>query len=169
MKRIVLGFMIGSIFLCGCGTDKATLIGENEKENKQYEAEESDNPVQLEIYSGENELLNVITQEEILYQYNQCLSDDNPVSVEQQNELEKNVEGLDVEYTVISYKHPAALINDQELEKNTTITIYKDSNTIKMEVSQESIKNIRVSREFLTFYYEVSDENMEFYRSLIEG
>lgn len=169
MKRIVLGFMIGSILLCGCGTDKAMLIGENEKENKQYEAEESDNPVQLEIYSGENELLNVITQEEILYQYNQCLSDDNSVFVEQQNELEKSVEGLDVEYTVISYKHPAALINDQELEKNTTITIYKDSNTIKMEVSQESIKNIRVSREFLTFYYEVSDENMEFYRSLIKG
>lgn len=163
MKRIILGLMIVSVLLCGCGTDEIKIMGENEKE---YTTEETGNLAQLEIYSGGNELLNVITREETLCQYNQCVNYEGLDSEERQKELEKSVEELDVEYMIISYKYPAALINNQELEKIDTITLYKDSNIVKMEISQENIKNIYVSQEFLTFYYEASEEDMEFYRSL---
>lgn len=168
MKRIVLGLMIVSILFCGCGTGKDKLIEENGKEDEEYMTEDTGNLAQLEIYSGENELLNTITREEILYQYNRCVNYDGLDSEEQQKELEKSVEGLNVEYMIISYKYPVALINNQELEKIDTITIFKDSNIVKMEIFQENFKNIYVSQEFLTFYYEASEEDMEFYRSLTE-
>ncbi len=168
MRKNVLGFFIVFVLLCGCGTDKVPFMEEQE-ENKQYTAEELGNLVQIEIYSGkEEEPLNIIDREEILYQYNQCLDYNNLNSEEQQKELEKNVEGLEEEYTIVSYKRPAALINDESLEKNTTITIYENSNIVKMTVSQESIKGAYVPEEFLIFYYEASEEDMEFYRSLVE-
>lgn len=57
---------------------------------------------------------------------------------------------------------------EKELEENITITLYEDTNIIKMEVSQESIKSFPVPEEFLIFYYEISEEDMSFYRSLLE-
>ena len=50
----------------------------------------------------------------------------------------------------------------------TTITLYEDKNIIKMTVSGESIKGFSVPEEFLVFYYEVSEEEMNFYHSLVE-
>lgn len=38
-----------------------------------------------------------------------------------------------------------------------------------MTVSKESIKGASIPQEFLVFYYEISDEDMEFYHSLIEN
>ena len=52
--------------------------------------------------------------------------------------------------------------------ENTTITLYEDKNIIKMTVSGESIKGFSVPEEFLVFYYEVSEEEMNFYHSLVE-
>ena len=34
-------------------------------------------------------------------------------------------------------------------------------------IGWDNIKNIYVSQEFLTFYYEASEEDMEFYRSFL--
>lgn len=168
MRKIILGFIIVSVLLCGCGVDKTSFMKDREK-NKQYTAEELGNLAQIEVYSGEKkEPLNVIDREEILYQYNQCLNYNDLNSEEQQKELEKSVEKLEEEYTIVSYKRPAALINNETLEKNTTITIYENSNIVKMTVSQESIKGAYVPEEFLIFYYEASDEDMKFYRSLVE-
>lgn len=56
----------------------------------------------------------------------------------------------------------------KELEENTTITLYEDTNIIKMTVAGESIKGFSVPEEFLTFYYEISEEDMNFYHSLVE-
>lgn len=168
MRKIILGFIVVSVLLCGCGVDKTPFM-EKQKESKQYTAEELDNLVQIEVYSGKKEEpLNVINREEILYEYNQCLDYNDFNSEEKQKELEKSVEKLEEEYTIISYKSPAALISNETLEKNTTITIYENSNIVKMTVSQESIKGAYVPEEFLIFYYEASDEDMEFYRSLVE-
>lgn len=77
-------------------------------------------------------------------------------------------EGAKEQYYMISYKYPAARFGKKELEENTTITLYEDKNIIKMEVSGESVKGFLVPEEFLIFYYEVSEEEMNFYRSLVE-
>lgn len=168
MRKIILGVIIISVLLCGCGADNNPLM-EEQKESKQYTAEELGNIAKIEVFSGKKEEpLNVINREEILYQYNQCLNYGANDLNSEQKELEKSVEGLEEEYTIISYKRPVALINDETLEKNTTIITFKNSNIVKMTVSKESIKGTYVPEEFLIFYYENSDEEMEFYRSLVQ-
>ena len=125
-----------------------------------------EHPAQIEIYSAENnELIRVIDDEETLYQYNQCAYDDSD-SGQHQEELEQSLEGIKEEYNLISYKYPVSHFNGHELEKNITITTYENSNIIKMTVDEDSVKGASIPEEFLIFYYEVSDKDMEFYRSL---
>lgn len=38
-----------------------------------------------------------------------------------------------------------------------------------MTVAEESIKGFSIPEEFLIFYYELSEEELNFYRSLIES
>ena len=56
----------------------------------------------------------------------------------------------------------------KELEENNTITLYENTNIIKITVAEESIKAFSIPKEFLTFYYELSEEEMSFCRSLVE-
>ena len=49
-----------------------------------------------------------------------------------------------------------------------SITLYENSNIIKMTVPEEIIISAFIPQEFLVFYYEMSDEDMEFYHSLVE-
>ena len=50
----------------------------------------------------------------------------------------------------------------KELEENNTITLYENTNIIKITVAEESIKAFSIPKEFLTFYYELSEEEMSF-------
>ena len=160
-KRFIKIGMFLVMLLCICA-------GCSMKQEEKYTLEELDNLAQIEIYLAENdEQIKVIDDEELIYQYIQCFPDGS-YSEEEQEELEKSLEGIAEEYYLISYKYPVARFGKGELEKNTTITIYENSNIVKMTVSDESIKAFSIPQEFLTFYYEVSDEDMEFYRSLIE-
>ena len=68
----------------------------------------------------------------------------------------------------VKNKGIAVRFGGEELVENTTITLYEDKNIIKMTVSGESIKVFSVPEEFLVFYYEVSEEEMNFYHSLVE-
>ncbi len=109
-----------------------------------------------------------VIDEEQLYQYNQySLFDDSDIE-ERQDELEKNLEGAKEQYYLISYKYPVARFGEKELEENTTITLYENTNIIKMAVAEESIKAFAIPEEFLTFYYELSEEEINFYHSLVE-
>ena len=96
------------------------------------------------------------------------LWNDLDVEEERQDEWEKDIEGTEEQYYLVSYKYPVARFGDKELEENTTITLYEDTNIIKMAVAEESIKAFPIPEEFLIFYYETSEEEMNFYRSLIE-
>ncbi len=82
--------------------------------------------------------------------------------------MEKDLEGAKEQYYLISYKYPAARFGEKELEENTTITLYENTNIIKMTVAEESIKAFSIPEEFLIFYYELSGEEINFYRSLAE-
>lgn len=169
MKKIILGIMIISVLFCGCGKEERRLREENEKDEREYTAEGSGNLARLEIYSGEDEeLLKVIDQKELLDQYDRCLAYEGQDLDEDQKELKEKAEEKEELFSIVSYKYPAALINDGTLEKNTTVTFYENSNILKVEVSEESIKNMYVSPDLLTFYCEAPEEDMEFYRSLSE-
>lgn len=154
---LVLGL---SICICtGCSA----------QQGKNYTMEDLGNLAEIKIYSAENdELIKTIDDEELLYQYNQCPFFGDSVTEEHQEELEKGTEGKKEQYHLVSYKYPAARFGRKELEENITITLYEDTNIIKMTVSEESIKSFSVPTEFLSFYYELSEEEMDFYHSLIE-
>ena len=90
-----------------------------------YTIEDLDNLAEIKIYSSENnELIKTISDEEQLYQYNQCsLFNDSDIE-ERQDELEKDLEGAKEQYYLVSYKYPVARFGEKELEENTTITLY---------------------------------------------
>ncbi len=162
MKKRAVSFVswILVIFICmGCAAS----------EDKKYTQEELDGLVKIEIYSAESEeLLKTVEDEETLYQYNQLAFYDSDVETLQE-ELKEKVQDAKEAYFFISYKSPSAVINNGELEQVMTLTLYQESNVVKMTVSPESIKNISLPEELLTFYYEVSEEEREFYMKLAEG
>lgn len=147
----------------------SVCVGCSAKQGEKYTLEELDNLAEIRIYAAESqELVKTVSEEEQLYQYNQCSVSDDSDIVERQDELKEVAQGAKEQYELVPYKYPAARFGKKELEKNTTITLYEDTNVIKMTVSEESIKAFSVPEEFLTFYYEVSEEEMDFYRSLLE-
>ena len=162
-KKIYIKISILLVFvLCICA-------GCSAQQGRKYTIEDLDNLAEIKIYSAENnELVKTISDEEQLYQYNQySLFDDSDIE-ERQDELEKNLEGAKEQYYLISYKYPVARFGEKELEENTTITLYENTNIIKMAVAEESIKAFSIPEEFLTFYYELSEEEINFYHSLVE-
>ncbi|MDE7282331.1 MAG: hypothetical protein K2N85_01885, partial [Lachnospiraceae bacterium] len=134
-KKNYIKFSILLVFgLCICA-------GCSAQQGRKYTIEELDNLAEIRIYSAENnELIKTISDEEQLYQYNQCSLFDDSDIVECQDELEKDLEDAKEQYYLISYKYPVARFGKKELEKNTTITLYENTNIIKMTVTEESIK-----------------------------
>lgn len=156
---------IGILFMFGLCICAAYFLQRKEK----YTIEDLDNLAEIKIYSAENnELIKTISDEEQLYQYNQSLLFDDLDIEERQDELKKDLEGAREQYYFVSYKYPVARFGKDELEENTTITLYEDKNIIKMTISEESIKAFSVPEEFLIFYYEIPEEKVIFYRSLVE-
>lgn len=130
--------------LCMCAGCSAQQGGK-------YTREDLDNLAEIRIYAAENnELIKTISDEEQLYQYNHCSVFDGSDIEERQDELKKDLEGA------------------KELEENNSITLYEDTNIVKMTVAEESIKAFSIPEEFLTFYYEMSEEEMNFYHTLVE-
>ena len=158
--KIGILLVLGLCICAGCST----------QQGKKYTLEELDNLAEIKIYSAENnELIETISDAEQLYQYNQVsLSFDDSDIEEHQDELKKDLAGTKEQYYLVSYKYPVARLGGKELEENTTITLYENTNIIKMTVAEESIKAFSIPEEFLTFYYELSEEEMNFYRSLVE-
>ena len=163
-KKIYLKIGILLVFaLCICSGCSAQQEGK-------YTIEDLDNVAEIKIYSAENnECIKTISDEESLYQYNQCsLFFENSDIEERQNELKKALEGTKEQYYLVSYKYPVARFGGKELEKNVTITLYENTKIIKMTVAEESIKVFSIPEEFMTFYYELPEEEVIFFRSLVE-
>lgn len=158
--KIEILLVFGLCIFAGCSTQQW----------KKYTLEELDNLAEIRIYSAENdELIETINDEEQLYQYNQCsLFFDDSYTEEQQDELKKDLEGTKEQYYLVAYKYPVARFGGKEPEENSTITLYENTNIIKMTVAEESTKSFSVPEEFMTFYYEISEEGMNFYHSLVE-
>lgn len=162
MRNYIIRSSLLVFGLCICA-------GCSAQQGEKYTLEELNNLVEIRIYSAENnELIKTISDEEELYQYNQCSIFDDSGIVEHQDELKRNLEGAKEQYYLVAYKYPAARFGGKELEENTTITLYEDTCIIKMTVAEESIKAFTIPEEFLTFYYELSEEEINSYRALVE-
>lgn len=158
-------FIISILLVFGLCICAGCSAGQGQK----YTREELDNLAEIKIYSAQDhELIKTISDEEQLYQYNQCMLFEDSDIEERQDELEKDLDDAKEQYDLISYKYPAARFGEKELEKNTTITLYENTTIVKMTVAEEAIKSLSILEEFLTFYYELSEEEINFFRSLAE-
>ena len=114
--------------------------------------------IKSKIYSAlNNELIKTIDNEKILSEYNNKLSFYEDYE-ENQEKLKENIQEQKEQYKLVDYKFPVSKIGNKELEENFTITLYENSNIIKMTASSESIKSFSLSQEFLSFYYSISDK-----------
>jgi len=128
---------------------------------------------QIEVYSvADNTLVNTIEDEESVLEFNQKTAFEEELDddyMDQQEEIQKKLEEREPLYIFISYKKPVAMNNDGTLEKISEITVYKDSNIIKEQVSPDAVKNFAVPSEYLATFYESSEETMDFLVSLTKG
>lgn len=123
----------------------------------------------IEVYSSKGELVNTLEDPDILYQFNNLNYIDSPADADlEQTEFENRTDDLSVLYTIISYKSPAALYKAEALEKLTEITVYENSNIIKEQIEPDNIKGVSISKDYLTFYFKVSEEDKNFLLSLAE-
>lgn len=156
-----------ALILCLCA---GCAAGQEQK----YTREELNNLAEIRVYTaGAEEPIKTVTDEEQLYQFNQCAAFQEDITEEYgneeyQKEIKKTPEEAGAQYHLVAYRYPAARFGKKELEKFITLTLYEDSNIVKIVVADESIKAFSLPEEFLTFYYEVSAEDMEFCRSLAE-
>lgn len=156
-----------ALILCFCA---GCAAGQDQK----YMSEELNNLAEIRIYTaGAEEPFKTITDEEQLYQFNQCAAfqediTEGYIDEERQKEKKKTPEEAKAQYHLVCYRYPAARFGKKELEKLMTLTLYEDNNIVKITVADESIKAFSLPEEFLTFYYEASEEEMELFCSLTQ-
>lgn len=135
---------------------------------------ESQKLKKVEVFSSNNTLLNTIENKEELKTFNENLSleenwneiDENYLN--QQEELKKTIENHEEQYIFITYQAAVAKNSSESLEKVMEIIVYEKSNIIKVEISPDTVKNISIPSEYLTFYFETSDEIIEYLNSLLK-
>lgn len=180
-------YNIKNIFnaLAGIALTAFALTGCGLSEENGYTREELDNLAKLEIYeAGSDTLLKTIEDEETLYRFNQMVqrsgdsSDSEDACIEWESALEDSGMGTEepkepVEdgretYSIVVYKYPVAKFGDREPVKFLTMTLYENTDIVRIVVADESIKIFSLPEEFLTFYYEMSEEEREFCVSLLK-
>ncbi|MBU5439918.1 hypothetical protein KQI42_18050 [Tissierella sp. MSJ-40] len=154
---IILSLIIAILSACSSGTTD---------NNREHTSQELQRLCRIEIYSAEDDtLINTIEDSDMLSQFN-GLNNVASDFTDNEEEIKNALKDSTPLYRIVAYKSPVAVYNDGELEKLYTITVYKDTNIIKTEVSEETIKSFPVPSEYLTFYEDVTDEEMEFLMSL---
>lgn len=158
-KRLLMVCALAVFLLTGCGASEG-----------RYTREELGNLAKLEVYeAGSGTLLETIEDEETLYQYNQAgTASEDAYTAAKENELKESAEEAGETYYIVAYKYPAAKFGEKEPQKNLTITLYQDTDIAKMTAAGESVKNLPLPEELLTFYYEMSEEESAFYKELLQ-
>lgn len=159
MNKIFFVFFITMCIVAGCGASKSG-----------YTREELGNLAKLELYEADSDTpFKTIEDEEVLYQFHQVAAAwADAYIAAQENTLQETAEEADETYYIVAYKYPVAKFGDKEVEKNMTITLYRECNIAKMTVDNRQVKNIDLPEEWMTFYYEMSEEESRFYASLTE-
>lgn len=164
---IILLMLLQFFILNGCSAENFADRSKNVSEDKRLAC--------VEIYSANDKTsVTTIQDRESLssFQENTLFTEEWDKSVnaddmiEQQPVLPKEVETNEPEYIFITYREPVAVINDGTLEKELEIVTYRNTNIIKVQISPDNVKNMPIPSDYLTFYLEISDEVIEYLRSL---
>lgn len=164
---MIIVYSILLIVLGGCSVGAST-------DDSEYTAKDLQRYARVEVYSAaDNTLLNTIEDKETLIWFannnafaEQVADIDADEYLNRQEENKKTLDGYESLYIIVSYKTPAAANNNGALEKISEMTLYKDTNMIMEQVSPDVIKSFKIPSEYMTAYYEISDEDMSFLASL---
>lgn len=157
LRYMLFVLFILTILIMGC-----SAVGNDNGENLQRLSK-------IDIYSGNGDLLNSITDESSLRQFSDVMGYyAMPNEETEQNDFAKSAETLPVMYNIVFYKTPASRFNDGDLEEELRITMYEDSDIVKEIISPENVKSISVPEEYLTFYFSMSDEDRVLFISKAE-
>lgn len=158
------GIVLTGFILAGCGVS----------EESKYTPEETD-VAKLEVYeAGSDTLLKTIEDEETLYRFDQVswVSGDDDTEWEWESEpvwpeeLKETVKNIRETYNIVVYKDSVAKFGNKEPVKILTITLYENTNIARILVAEDAAKNFSMLEEYLTFYYEMPEQESEFYASL---
>lgn len=137
-----------------------------------YTREELNNLARLELYEAENgTLLQTIEDEDTLYRYckaQEGMASENAYVAKEEDNLKEPPDAAGASYYLAVYQYPASKFGDKDPQKIYTLTLYQDTDIVKIVVEDEAIKNISLPEELLTFYYEMPEEESMFYESLLE-
>lgn len=163
IKKIIVTLMLSLVvaLLCACSS---VTSDRNAKES----SPELQRLCRIDIYSAKDDsFIKSIEDPDLLNQFQKIEDEISELSDFSDNEkIADSLKNYTPFYQIISYKSPAAIYNDGELEKLSTLTIYTDTNVCKIEVAAENVKSFSVSSEYLAFYATLSEENMTFLSSL---
>lgn len=135
---------------------------------------------QVEVYDEkEHKLIKTIEDKEILAMFNEKTQFRDQWS-EMENEYEdededfqgkskQGKENYEPQYTYFLYKASAALNNSTDLEKTLEITTFEDTNQIMIQIAPDTVKNMEVPSEYLTYYIEGTKDEITYLRSLVKG
>lgn len=156
MRRIIftLGVLLAALWLGGC-------------EKPDGEKQEMPGIARLEIYGADGTTLTgVVEDKEKLLRFEEGGWGQEEGISPDVDQTGQDLEGKEPLFTITALKAPAALIGSMEIERMFSITVYEDTDVVKMTVLPGSIKNMSLPEELLTFYFRVPDEDMEFFLSL---
>lgn len=172
-KSIVILMCLWLLLLCGGCSSMPYTAGSSQKDTQRY--------TKIEVYAPDQTLLNTVEDSELLARFNDTAvftenssaePGDDDLLTAAQEVMKSEAENAVPQFLIVSYKSPAALINDKELIKISEITVYEDSDIIREHISSEavpSLKLLALSEDLLTFFYEADEEQLSFLRSLADA
>jgi len=151
MKRLSM-VILALLLLAGCsssGFDKS---------------EAAEKKCKMEIYSAQDDtLLNTVDDQEQLKQL---------LAIDTWETADEKSEGLTPEYKLCVYQEKTLLAgqspdDERDYELIETLTTFRDSTYVEAEFSPEVIKNMKLSEEYLTFYYLMPEKLAESLREAV--
>jgi hypothetical protein len=161
IKNLVIISFLMLLILAGCSK------GANSTDKKDTSTK-LQNLSCIEIYSSDNVLLKTIDDTDILKKLNVWNSDASSICYgdDEIDEIKENLKNCTPIYFLEVYKKSASFMERGQLEKIYSITIYKDTNIIQINIEPTSVKSFKVSPEYLTFYEKISNKGMDFLMNL---
>lgn len=127
----------------------------------------SGNPpiAKVDVFSAiDNQLIKTIKDRKVLDSFAENTSEiDNVLADEENPKLLDYPE----DYIFVFYR-VSAEVGSNDYVKLYDITTYKDTNILKLKISPDTIKNIRVPASFLTYSYEATDEMIQYLYALLQ-
>lgn len=145
-----------ALLLAGCAASSAA-------------SDELQRLAQLEVYSADGQLLRTVTDTDTLIQFNRLVANEIAAQTEPLAESSQTlVDSAAPLYTLAVYKTPASRYPNGQLQKEMELYFASDQPVVRVQIEPSVVKGFPVSKEHLAFYASLSDQSLDFLRSLTE-